>query len=190
MWRAMTCAAILLVVSLTAYAEDKPRPVFGLGPVFLTDDPTDYEVSDGTLYVTNNSELRALGAAGFMFPMPNPEFSAIATAQFGTSESRALDGFLVGLAYNITDYLSIGFGYGIRLGHELAPGFDASAKANNPDVVALYVDPGSPPSRRQLETVYHGMEVPWLREDRVITGSYNQSLFVGLFVPVTLFGSD
>ena len=165
------------------------RPVLGIGGSLLMDDHVDFRLSEdgNTLLVLNDSKTRMTAAVGALFNVPGP-VDILASFSFTEQTAHGLDGVMFGVAVDLNRYLSIGGGYALRRGSELAPGFRRHAEAAimaSPEKYKVFEDT----SCLHNDSLYDGFPLKDENEMKVfpgpaITESTNHSWFLGIFVPL------
>lgn len=164
------------------------RVVLGIGGSWLNHDFVEFDVSeDGEiLRVLNDSKTRATATIGALFNVPGP-LDVLASFHFTEQTANVLDGAMFGLAWELNPYLSIGGGYVIRKGRELAPGFRRHAKA------AIEASPKQYKVFEEIlfsddDSLYDGFPLKGengpVFDDHPVTDSTNHSWFLGVFVPL------
>ena len=152
----------------------------------------DPEIMESYLVTVNDSRIRAGGHLGgaFRINKAGRPWDAIVSLQFVSPTSRYLDGFFVGLSYSVQKYLSVGFGYSLRIGTELSHGFQRTAarfvtEEGLDDRFPVSMDG----SRLKSQMDYDGLPlmrsngVRWYPGDPIVE-STSHSILIGLFVPI------
>lgn len=190
-----------VLVPVAAYDPSAVRPMFGGGASFPQDDRVNFQVKDGHLLVVNDSPARAAALVGLMFTVaewrgpfrkPHP-ISVFFSLEFAEATTKVLDGFLFGLGYDLTPYLSVVAGYSLARGQELSPGFRREAQrvvqtqlaANNAAFKSFEGLESDDERYDGLPLTAPGASVPFFVGSPIVE-SFNKSWHVGLAIPVSL----
>ena len=175
------------------------RFVFGTGVLSGFDDYIDFAVSNDTLLVKNDSMIRTTANVGALFKVAEFRWKEVhpvdllVSIDFSPNTDRSVDGLTFGVAIGLHKYLSIGFGYRLRMGQELSPGFRRGAEVLVEDLLESEDHKDDYERFRGLAQelqLYDGFSLtdprtsgPFFPGNPIIE-SYNNTVFLGLFIPL------
>ena len=178
------------------------EPVLGVGFTWGKDDVVDFSVVDDELQVVNDSRQRYALNPGVRFPVGRLDI--VVAANFEGKTSNAFDGVMLGLAWRVQEKLSVGGGYALRLGQELAPGFERDAErlvgdllddpAHKEDYERFRCiadeDCGGDRDRQKAYDRFPLVDPRTMKDNAFIKGplapSTNTSFFLGVFIPFNI----
>lgn len=167
------------------------RAAFGGAFAGLLDDHEDFKVEDGNVYIENDSRLRSEFQAGILLKLKNfnddKNLNLVLNAALTQGGAQIVDGFFLGLGFQVQRSIVLVAGYSRHAGKELSPGYKRA--------MGRYLQGEYPREKYGHIKLEHGeiahmsdydglpAKVGFFQGD-AITKSYNSKISVGILIPV------